>query len=588
MAGFKVQAFSGLSPRTPATALPANAASIAENIDFGYGELRSLKGDFKLTDLGFAAESVWSEDGLTFYAWPDDVDAIVSPLQSGAASDWIYYTTSTDFLRAHRSTTTAIGAMPNLSYRVGVPRPTGKLAITVVDPVVPAAPVAKVDALPADTYATRLAAAQATLNAQQVGAVQQGTYTRAYTFTYANPYEEEGPPADPVTVNVKYVTVNNVTTYSTVTLQLTFDPVGPYVPFTGARIYRTSDGGTTTDYYYAMTIGYSGGSVTAVDDVAEGDLNEVLDSINAYPPDPALKGLMNVGNGILSAWKGNELWFSDPYRPWSWPPSYMLTFGHSIVGALPYSGGALVTTTAAPWMVSGVSPDAMGQISLGIPQAGVSKWSMLAMKGVAMYACNDGIMMVNGGQPDMSLSERFFTRQVWQQLYGPGLASMEFAEYDGKLIVFSKANVFPAFMLEIDEAGGAMTTLPSFVAKTSLVLVTSDQMYTVNGTALNEFGGGNDLPLHWRSGDNVLPRPMVLGKASVECDGTFTIQFYQKGRLGYTITLAPGATTFSLPSQPIPGHAGLPASDRWQFDITGSGTLKWLKAAPSGRELATL
>ena len=584
MAAVKFGPFLGLIPRVPATALPANAALVAENIDFSAGELRSIKGDFKLRDLALAAQSVFSEDGLRFYAWADDVDAVVSPLQAGQASDRLYYTTTTDFRVAPRSLASIVGAAPTASYRVGVPRPKAAPSVTVVHPPAPVIPTATVDAVPAATYDVRLAAAQAVINASNV--VDTRTEARAYAYTFANIYNEEGPPSDPVVVDVKAVTVAGVTTYSTVTVKVTFDGNGEYVPISAARIYRTASAGTTADYYFALSVPAVAGTASVADAVKPGALNEMLASLDAYPPDPALRGLMNLGNGILAAWKGNEMWFSDAYRPWSWPPAYMKTFGNMIVGAIPHGTGALVTTVGRPAIISGISPDAMSQIPLDIPQAGVSKWAMLSLNGMVIYASNDGIVAVIGGQPDLKMSERYFTRDVWQKRYRAGLASMQFAHYDGKVVVFSKAGAFVPFMLDLDEAGGAMTELPNLVAKTALVLVTSDQMYTTNGIALNQFAGGVDQPLRWKSGDMVLPSPVVLAAAQVECTGAFVVKFYQNGVLGYTKAVTGGATTFRLPSQAIPGHAGLAPSDRWQVEIAGSGCFKWLKVASSLRELA--
>jgi hypothetical protein len=586
MAGVKLGPFTGLFPRVPDTDLPSGAATIAENIDFAYGELRSLRGDYKLRDLNVPAQSLFSEDGLRFYAWSEDVDAVISPLQNGPANDRLYYTTATDFRVAPRSGATAGGSTPAVSFRVGVPRPTVAPKITVVHPVAPANEVATVSAEPADTYADRLKSAQATLDAKAQAAVQWDTETRAYAYTFANAYNEEGPPSDPVMVDVKALTINGTTTYSTVTVQVVFDGSGEYVPITEARIYRTAKGGTTADYYYATTASAAKGPVDVRDDIASEALNETLASMDSYPPDLGLHGLISLGNGILAAWQGNVMRFSDAYRPWAWNPTNFVTFDYPVVGAITHGAGALVTTVGSPAIVSGVSPDAMTQIPLAIPQAGVSKWAMLSMGGMAIYACNDGIVAVNGGQPDLTLSEKFFTREVWRKRYAAGLGSMQFSYYDGRVVVFSKAGAFTPFMIDLDEARGSMTELPSLVAKTAIVLTTSDQMYMVNGTALIQFGGGSTLPLHWKSGDIVLTANAALAMAQVECTGDFTIKFYQNGQLGYTKTVSTGSTNFRLPRGAIPGHAGLKPSDRWQFEITGSGTLKWLKAASSGRSMA--
>lgn len=585
MQPFKIDKFQGVFPRTPTTLLAPNAATVANNIDFAYGELRSLKGDFNLRTLGIAAQSVFSDDGLTFMVWNEDVNAVVSPLQAGASSDRLYFTTASDFRVTNRSLATIQGTTPS-SSRVGVPKPTAAPRVTVVHPALPTTAAATVAAEPTDTYAARLTAAQAAASALTIANTNTTTETRAYAYTYANIYNEEGPPSDPVVVDVKSVTFGGVTTYSTVSVQVTFDGSGAYVTINSARIYRTANGGASSDYYYALSASGTNGQVTVADTVKSDSLNEILSSIDNYPPDPLLKGLVHLGNGILAAWKGNEMWFSDAYRPWSWPPSYMLTFKHPVVSAVSHGTGALVTTLGQPVIVSGISPDAMSQTPLDISQAGSSKWAILNVDGVVAYASNDGIIIVNGGQASFAVTERFFTRETWRKRTNGSLSTMQFAYYDGRLVIFSKTNAFVAFMISLDEAAGSMTDLPLFVAQTSLVLTTSDQMYIVNGTALNQFGGGSDMAITWKSGDITLPDPTIFTIAQAECIGNFTIKFYQNGTLGYTKELKTGDTTFRLPSQAITGHVGLPLSTKWEFQITGTGIFKNLKAAQSGRDLA--
>lgn len=574
--------FSGLIPRVPLTDLPINAAAVAENIDFGYNELRSLRGDFKLRDLTLAARSVFSVDGLRFYVWPEDVDAVISPLQNGPASDRLYYTTGNDFRLTPISLATIGGAPPSTSFRVGVPRPSTPPRINVEHPAAPKGPIATVEATPADTYQARLTAAQLAADTTFKSSVVTGTENRTYTYAYANVYQEQGPPSEAAMIEVKAITVAGVTTYSKVTVEVAFDGTGDYVPITGARLYR--QGGSSEEYFFVKMISGTEGKVQTVDTTGAGALNEVLESENAYPPSPQLTGLFNIGNGILCAWKGRELWFSDAYRPWSWPPAYMITVPHTIVGAHLHAAGALVTTVAEPSLISGVSPDAMAEIPLDIAHAGASKWSVISIAGRALYACHDGIVAVEGSSPSMALSDRFFTREVWRDRCGAGLASMQFARYDGKLIVFSKAGAFVPFMLDLSE-GGEMTDLPQFVASTASVLTTSDQMYVVSGTTLRQFGGGSMLPLRWATGDIVLAAPAALAVVQVECTGDFTIRFYQKDKLGYTKTVESGETIFYLPTEPRDGHAGLESSDRWKFEISGTGRFKRLRAASSIRGL---
>jgi hypothetical protein len=607
----KIDVFGGLFPRYPDTALPPTGATEAQNIDFSYAnQLVSLKGDFNLKTLPFAVQSIWSEDGLRFYSWANDADAVISPLGSGLANDRLYYTSLTEGFRVTpRSLATVFATEPVSYYAVGVPRPTIAPVVTVVPPVMPTGAAATaadlqveadkataVPAAPANTYAARLqavtdqstadlAAAQATRDALVQANAQVYTETRAYVYTYANTNNEEGPPSDATVVNVTTISYNNATTYTTVTVQVNFDGYGSYVPINQARVYHTSTGTTTSDYYYALTVNGSTGAVTVPDTSTATTVSTPLAYYDAYPPPANLQGLIYVGNGILAAWTGNQMWFSDAYRPWSWPPSYMIVFKNAVVGAAACGTGALVTTVGKPVMVSGISPDAMSQTMLDIQQAGVSKWSILNAQGSLIYASHDGIVVVTGGQCDMSLSERFFTRETWRARCNNSLSDMVLAYYDGRLVIFSKSNAFTAFMITLDEVAGNMTDLPNLIAQTTAVLVTSDQMYTINGTQMNQFGGGSDSIVKWQSDDHIFPDPTIFTIAQAECIGNFTVNFYQYGVLGYSQALTTGQTTFRLPSGPCNGYPGLPICDRWKIEIIGTGTFKRLKMAQSGRGL---
>lgn len=587
MLPINLNTFTGLYPRTADTRLPSNAASAASNIDFAYGHLQSLRSSYKLRDLPFAARSLYSPDGLRFYAWEEDVNWVESPMRAGEAHDRLYYTTPSDFRVTLISLASTAGFSPSASYRVGVPRPSTPPAISVKHPDPIPVPVAEVNKEPADTYKERLESAQKAMEESVKAKTTTSTETRAYTITYANVYNEEGPASAAATVEVKTQTYEGKTISSTVTMDITFDDTGGYVPVSQARVYRTSATGVTTDYYFAFKVAAPAGNgkVQIVDQIPGTELNETLSTYDAYPPDPLLVGLVNVGNGILAAFKGRELWFSEAYKPWSWPPSYMKMAKDTIVGLLPYGGGVLATTIGEPALFSGVSPDAMVEGPIATPQGAVSKWAMLCINNYAFYASNDGIVAINGQSASLELSQKFFTRQVWRDRYGPGLATMQFAHYDGRIVVFSKNASFKPFMIELDEGNGEMTELSDFKAQTALTLTVSDQMYTIDGASLNQFGGGIDWPLLWRSGDIVLPAPTTLAIAEVECEGAFIVRFYEGGRLGYTRFLTTGTNTFRLPDRKKDEHAGLRRSDRWQFEIEGRGTFKWLKAAATAADM---
>lgn len=542
MPGLMINRFEGIYPRVPASLLPERAASVAENVDFSEGHLQSINAPFKLFDTPFIAKSAFSEDGLRFYVWNEDVNAVISPVLSGTSTDRLYFTTATDFRVTLRSLATTTPAAPAASYRVGTPKPT-------VAPVI-------------------------TLSGGTTGADDEA---RAYVYTYVNIYDEEGPPSVPVLVTVF--------SGATVNVRATIDNFGQYVPIKEVRFYRTANTGISSDYYFALSISAigatAGSTVNVGDTVPSGSLNELLPSLNNYPPDPALVGLMNIGNGIFAAWTGNKLAFSDAYRPWAWNPANVKTFPYNIVGGLSQGSGAIITTVGNPYMVVGVTPETMSDQKLNVQQAGISKWAMCDMGSALAYASQDGIVIISGGSGSLDLSQRYFTRKTWADRYGAALTSMQLVAHDGGLIAFSRTGAFTPFLLRTDESAGAMTDLPSFVASSAFYLVTSDGMYFTNGTAIYQFAGGAAQALRWQSRETVMPRPISLAIMQTRCTaGAFSIQIYCDGVLQHTQAVGVGVETHRLPS--------MDPSKYWTFNVTGTGILKEVYLARSGRELGTI
>ena len=399
--------------------------------------------------------------------------------------------------------------------------------------------------------------------------------TRAYVYTFVNTYGEEGPPSDPVLVTTSPVVDVNIT--------VTLDSTTGYAPIKEIRIYRTPTGSTIAQYFYVESqsvLGQSPGTFTVLDNVRGEQLNEELASLYYYPPPSGLVGLMTLPNGILCAWKANELWFSEAYKPWAWPPTYVKPLPNAIVGGIAHGSGAIITTTANPYAVSGVSPDAMTTSRINVDQAGVSKWSLAVVDGAAMYASHDGLVVLNGGTASLVQSQKFFTRDVWRTRYAAGLSGMRFSVWDGRLIVFHAAGAFTPFMIRLDEADGTLTDLPDFSAKCAFVSQLSDQCYYALGTNIYQFNGGSDQTATWQSREVVLLKPVNFGVIQTVTTGSWTIYFYADGVLKHTQAVAEGKNVYRLPS----GYK----SDRWQYKITGTGRFRELRVAQAGSELASL
>lgn len=655
MAGFKLNRFSGLRPRIPESLLGENEATIAQNCDFAYGELRNTKNGWEYIALSNTPAALYTDEGLTFYSWAADVNAVRSPLANDTFNR-MYYTGDNGFKVANRLSTRLNGGAPASSYLVGVPRPS-------TPPVLSALPVASVNASNAnitfrfhweyggikyqeqalspsaqsdsmyrftpparnsstpetaypvvrmsatwksdssqifDTYTpnSSFSGSSSGMYSLDMAKESMDSYTltlsasvkeadketRAYVYTYVNTYDEEGPPSTPALVTTSPVVGVYVT--------CTKDAAGGYAPIKEIRVYRTPTGSTIADYFYVGTLGVLSGSgpLSFADNVKGEMLNESLSSSEYYPPNQALVGLMQLPNGILAAWKGNELHFSEAYKPWAWPPSYVKTLPANIVGGIVHGSGAVLTTRSHPHLVSGVSPDSMTVSKINVDQAGLSKWSIAVVDGVVMYASNDGLVVLIGASASLVQGQKFFTREVWRKRYGAGLSSMRFAVWDGRLVVFSTSGAFTPFMIRFDEADGTMTDLPGFAAQCSFVSTLSDQLYYAAGNTLYQFNGGAEAVATWQSGERVLPRPLNFGAAQALVDGSWSMELW-----AYVKTPATGAFEYVLKhTEAFPGglkNFRLPAgyeSDRYRIKLTGKGRFRELRVAQTFRELSVL
>jgi len=655
MAAFKLNIFSGIRPRMPESLLPEGAATIAQNCDFAYGELRNTKGGFYFGNLSNNAQSIYTDDGLTFYSWERDVNAVRSPLANDAYNR-LYYTGDSGFKVTNRLGTRSNGGIPGSSYLVGVPRPTvaPKLAANQVKQVTSAnanitfsfhweyggvkyqennadlasvsasqyrfTPPARATATPemafpvirmiafwkddysqafdiytdnssfkgtGGFYSLSMAkdAGADTYTVTLTGSIKEADKeTRAYVYVYRNTYDEQGPPSAPAIVTTATSIDVNVT--------VTKDAIGSYAPIKQIDIYRTPTGSTIAEYFYVGSVNVlnQSGTFTFADNVKAEMLNEQLESTEWYPPDQALVGLMTLPNGIMCAWKGNELQFSEAYKPWAWPPSYVKPLLNTIVGGITHGSGAVITTTGYPYIVSGVSPDSMTANKINVNQAGVSKWSIAVVDGAVMYASNDGLVTLNGASASLVQGQRFFTREVWRQAYSAGMSTMRFAVWDGRLVVFSSIAAFTPFMIRFDEADGMMTDLPAFYANCAFISQLSDQFYYVFNYGLNQFNGGSPASATWQSRETVLQRPVNFGIAQALIEGSWSLEFwaYVKNvttgafeyQLKHTQALTTGLINFRLPS----GYE----SDRYRLKISGTGRFRELRVAQTARELSTI
>jgi hypothetical protein len=239
---------------------------------------------------------------------------------------------------------------------------------------------------------------------------------RGYVYTWVSAYGEEGPPSPPTLVNG----------WSNGTWTLDFftpapDQMGVVRNITKTRIYRTvtSISGTAT-FYYVTELDVGTTSYVDISDDSVVALNAIIASALWYPPPENLEGIKSMPNGMAVGFKGNELWFCEPYRPHAWPPSYTLTTEFPIIG-IGISGNSVVAcTSATPYIATGVNPASMSMVKAINAEPCLSRGSVLATDQGVFYASPNGlIVMVPGTTQATNVTEQWITREKWRALTPP-------------------------------------------------------------------------------------------------------------------------------------------------------------------------
>ena len=250
--------------------------------------------------------------------------------------------------------------------------------------------------------------------------------TRVYAYTYVTAWGEEGPPSLPsAEVDVKPGETATVDISAAL-------PSGAYnIAF--KRIYRTSTGASSTAFLFVAEVPAT--DVSYVDIVETGALGELMQSTTWEQPPSDLVGAVLMPNGVILAWRENELWMCEPFVPHAFPPEYTLATDSKIVGVAVSGMTAVVVTHDTPYLVSGVHPDSMTMERLDIPQAGVSQRAVIPVMGGVAYASPDGIVFDNGRQPEV-ITKDLFRREDWQAL---NPSSMHFYVHENRLFCFYDA-----------------------------------------------------------------------------------------------------------------------------------------------------
>lgn len=383
MTAVKLAAFGGMIPAQDDRLLPENNAALTRNCCLDSGALRGMHRTTPIHTLVLGgANSVFripliSQDRnhIPSSFWMEFADADTNVLRTPIANDSFerYYIVSPSTIPKYNTKARILAA--SASFTLGIPAP------SVAPGVSPSG---------------------------GVGIAQ----ARAYVYTWVSVYGEESAPSPPTLVTGK---IDD-------TWALTFTAVGAVA--TGRnldrlRIYRTVTGASGVASYFFVheqtiaTLSYN----DTLPDTTVSAAN-ALATFDYVEPPTDLKGIVQMPNGMLVGWHGNELCFCEPYLPHAWPLAYRLSFTHNIVGLGVIGQTVMVLTEGFPYAVSGVHPSSMSSSQINSYEPCTSRGSIVSTPLGVLYAAPNGLALASPGSVQ-NASTLIVTKDKWNTLIAP-------------------------------------------------------------------------------------------------------------------------------------------------------------------------
>ena len=541
MAVIQVNKFSGVSPMTPPRYLGNEAAQTALNCPVWMGSLQPIRGALALTPSPLTKsgniKSIYRFDQSQtnelnyWFHWTTDVD-VVQGFIAGDTTERTYYTGDGNpkVTNASMSLTGGGNLYPIASYDIGVPKPTG-------------------------TFTT---AKTGTPNANTTAE------TRVYTFTYVNSFGEESTPYSetdmtPSTEDV-YPGESVVVTLPTAAVT--------NVNVTKKRIYRSAAGTANTSFFFVAEVPLA--TTTYTDSLDGDDLNEVLPSLTWVQPPTTLKGLVGMPNGVMAGFNGNDVYFSEPFRPFAWPIQYIQTVGYPIVGLGVIDTTVVVLTQGRPYFIQGSHPGSSVMIEADINQACLSKRSIVSMGNAVFYASPDGLVGLSPGGSAV-VTQSMFDKYTWQAM---GPAALLGCMYENKYVGFLNAT---------SGNGGFVYDMKAKTWNFHTIYVTgayndlkNDALYLVQNNELSKWDSGTALSYIWKSKKFTFPEPKSFACYRIQAEAyPITTKIYRDGIEIVSLSV----TDDSLRRLP----AGLGTD--WEFQLEGSTEVYNVQLAQSPQEL---
>lgn len=558
MVAFRFQGFGGIIPRTARRLLPEMAAQAATNIKPYSGDLEPLKQPLTVNTTGHSsslkniaripdgANSVWL--GFT-----DDTDVVRAPV-AGDTTGRRYYTSE-----AHEPRVTNLemaksgggGTYPATFYALGVPAPiTAPTLAAGAGGAAPNITVAYVytfvtawgeESIPSPAALITILTGQGVnLSALDVAPPNSGSVTAATwaagiaTITLDSVFGLRAGErttfagvGGAVELNATFslLSVDAGTNQVTVSLDAmtaytsggTWAREAPWNT-TGMtkRIYRTLSGSNATDYQFVDEIPVA--TTTYADTVADGDLGELIGSLEYDQPPTDLRCIAALPGGAMVGVSKNQVCFSEPYKPHAWPSKYRQTMAYNGVAIGVYGSSMVVATDGFPYVGSGTDPESITLTKAEMEYPCISKRGAVAFDFGLMYPSYAGLVLIGVGGT-VVVTEPLYTADNWKQI---NPATLVAAGYNGRYYgIYTRSDGGNKIII-LDRTEGVILLESDIQANAIYGDLLDGNLYIANVTSIQQWDGddAHKMVFDWLSKEFLVPKPINPGAAKVEADFT--------------------------------------------------------------------
>lgn len=486
--------FTGIRPKTDDRLLPDGNAQVATNVRTERGGLRAMEGPRQIMQLAKGnvqtiyrfGQSISSETQWWFH-WSADVDVVKGPIENDT-NERTYFTGDGPPKFTMASLGTSGNNLPSASRVLGVDPP--KMA--------------------------PLADAYGDLPTDETGEVVEGlgTERRVYVYTFVTDLGEESQPSEPVMVEI--VAGQDVRLHGL----LTTSDNGAIL--STKRIYRAQRG----TYLFVAEIPIS--ATSHIDNLPSDALGEVCPSLNWDPPSPTMRGLTGGPNGMMAAFDGYTVRFSEPFRPHAWPMAYQQTVSYPVVGIGQYGQSFVVLTTGLPYIMQGVDPANIAVAAAKFYQPCLSKRSIVSLGGDVIWASPDGLVSLGQGGEQI-LTRDLFTQAQWMALKPETMLG---AWHEGWYVgSYDPGGGRRSFMFRPETQ--EWIDLPSLAITAMYRDTVGDALYVCINNRIHKFRGGAKMPFVWKSQEVVTPLTDFVA-ARVTGSYPVTFRLYKDYQLKFT------------------------------------------------------